>query len=81
MTIASAVSGVPSSPLDSSVRWRRMWRDPSADVLAGTAVTPADLDDPEGDVSTADEITMARNLLRHVPDPAGIGVASAAAST
>ena len=38
-------------------------------------MTPDDLDDPEGDVSSADEITMARNLLRHAPDPAGIGVA------
>ncbi|RDH74921.1 AraC family transcriptional regulator [Mycolicibacterium moriokaense] len=46
-----------------------------ADVLAGTSVTRADLDDPEGDVSTADEITMVRNLLRLAGDPAGIGVA------
>jgi AraC-like DNA-binding protein len=45
------------------------------DVLAGTAVTPADLENPEGDVSSADEITMTRNLLRLAPDPAGIGVA------
>ena len=46
-----------------------------ADVLAGTAVTPADLDDPEGDLSDSDEITMARNLLRLAPEPAGVGVA------
>lgn len=45
------------------------------DVLAGTSVTSADLEDPEGDVSSDDEITMARNLLRLVPAPAGIGVA------
>ena len=48
---------------------------PAAEVLAGTSVTPDVLDDPEGDVSSADEITMARNLLRHAPEPAGIGVA------
>lgn len=46
-----------------------------ADVLAGTSLTHADLDEPEGDVSTADEITMARNVLRLANDPAGIGVA------
>ncbi|MFY9918032.1 MAG: helix-turn-helix domain-containing protein [Mycobacterium sp.] len=46
-----------------------------SDVLADTSVTPTDLDDPEGDVSSTDEITMARNLLRLAPEPAGIGVA------
>ena len=46
-----------------------------ADVLEGTAVTQADLDDPEGDLSGSDEITMARNLLRLAPEPAGVGVA------
>ena len=46
-----------------------------ADVLAGTSVTQADLDDPEGDLSSSDEITMARNLLRLAPEPAGVGVA------
>lgn len=45
------------------------------DVLAGTSVTAGDLADPEGDVSSADEIAMARNLLRLAPEPAGIGVA------
>jgi AraC-like DNA-binding protein len=48
---------------------------PAADVLAGTSVTPADLQDPEGDLSTADEITMARNLLHRAQEPAGVGVA------
>ena len=48
---------------------------PVADVLAGTSVTQADLDDPEGDLSSSDEITMARNLLRLAPEPAGVGVA------
>jgi AraC-like DNA-binding protein len=48
---------------------------PVAEVLSGTSVRPADLDDPEGEVSSADEITMARNLLHHAPEPAGIGVA------
>ena len=46
---------------------------PVADVLAGTSVTQAELDDPDGEVSSADEITMARNLLRRAP--AGVGVA------
>jgi AraC-like DNA-binding protein len=46
---------------------------PVADLLAGTSLTPAELDDPEGDVCSADEITMARNLLRRAP--AGVGVA------
>lgn len=46
-----------------------------SDVLADTSVTAPDLDDPEADVSSADEITMARNLLRHAPEPSGIGVA------
>ena len=45
-----------------------------SDVLAGTSVTTTDLEDPEGDVSSTDEITMARNLLRLAPEPAGIGV-------
>ena len=48
---------------------------PVPDVLAGTTLTPEDLEDPEGDVSSADEITMARNLLRLAPEPAGLGVA------
>lgn len=47
----------------------------AAEVLAGTSVTQTDLGDPEGDVSTADEITMARNVLRVAPDPASVGVA------
>ena len=48
---------------------------PVADVLAGTSVTQTELEDPEGDVSAADEIAMARNVLRLAPEPAGIGVA------
>lgn len=47
---------------------------PVADVLAGTSVTQTDLGDPEGDITTADEVTMARNALRAVPDPASFGV-------
>ncbi len=47
---------------------------PVADVLAGTSVTQTDLGDPEGDISTADEVTMARNALRAVADPASFGV-------
>jgi hypothetical protein len=52
----------------------------AADVLAGTSVAPDDLDDPEGDISSADEITMARNLLRLAPDLRASG-SSAAGST
>ena len=48
---------------------------PVAGVLADTSLTPDDLDDADGDVSSPDEITMARNLLRLAPAPAGIGVA------
>jgi AraC-like DNA-binding protein len=48
---------------------------PVADLLSGTSVTVTDLDDPEGDLSSADEITMARNLLRLAAEPAGVGVA------
>jgi len=45
------------------------------DVLADTSVTPADLEDADSDISADDEITMARNLIRLAPDPAGVGVA------
>jgi AraC-like DNA-binding protein len=45
------------------------------DVLTGTALTADALEDPEGDVTSVDEITMARNLLRRASEPAGIGVA------
>jgi AraC-like DNA-binding protein len=48
---------------------------PVTDVLAGTAVTQSDLEDPESDVSTADEVTMARNVLRATSAPASVGVA------
>ena len=47
---------------------------PVADVLAGTSVRQDDLVDPEGEVSTADEVTMARNVLKAAPDPASVGV-------
>jgi AraC-like DNA-binding protein len=46
----------------------------TADVLAGTGIRPADLDDPEAVVTASDEIDAVRRLLTRVPDDAGIGV-------
>src|ERR1700760_997477 len=46
-----------------------------AQVLAGTSGTQNDLQDPEGDIASADEVTMARNLLQLASEPAGVGVA------
>lgn len=47
---------------------------PTADVLAGTAIEPADLDDPDAVVGALDEITAVRRLLARLPDDAGIGI-------
>lgn len=50
----------------------------TCDVLTGTAIEPADLDDPGAVVSALDEIVAARNLLARLPDSpdqaAGVGV-------
>ncbi|OSC40838.1 AraC family transcriptional regulator [Mycobacterium decipiens] len=47
---------------------------PTRDVLAGTAIEPADLDDPDTVVSGLDEITAVRRLLTRLPDDAGVGI-------
>ncbi|QUR67233.1 helix-turn-helix transcriptional regulator [Mycobacterium spongiae] len=47
---------------------------PTCDVLAGTAIELADLDDPETLVSGLDEITTVRQLLARLPDDAGVGI-------
>lgn len=44
------------------------------DVLAGTGIAPADLDDPDAVVTAWDEIVAVRRLLARLPDDAGVGV-------
>ena len=46
----------------------------TGDVLAGTAIDPADLHKPDAMVSAADEIEAVRRLLARLPDEAGLGV-------
>jgi Arabinose-binding domain of AraC transcription regulator, N-term len=43
------------------------------DLLAGTHIGPADLDDPETLVTAWDEIVAVRRLLARLPDDAGVG--------
>lgn len=45
------------------------------DVLAGTSVVAADLDQRDADLRADDEITMVRNVIRLLPDASGLGVA------
>ncbi|BBZ14120.1 AraC family transcriptional regulator [Mycobacterium branderi] len=45
-----------------------------ADLLAGTGIAPADLDDPDAVVTAWDEIVLARRLLERLPEDAGVGV-------
>jgi AraC-like DNA-binding protein len=47
---------------------------PSRDVLAGTAIDPADLDDPNAVVSAYDEILAVRRLLARLPRDSGVGI-------
>jgi AraC-like DNA-binding protein len=47
---------------------------PTTDVLAGTGLTPADLDDPDAVITAWEEIVAVRRLLARVPDDAGLGV-------
>jgi AraC-like DNA-binding protein len=47
----------------------------TSDILAGTAITPADLDDPEAVVTASDEIVAVRRLLAALPDHRGLGFA------
>jgi AraC-like DNA-binding protein len=46
----------------------------TSEVLAGTGIAPADLDNPEALVAASDEIIAVRRLLRLVPDTAGLGI-------
>ena len=54
---------------------------PTSDVLAGTAIEPADLNNPDAMVSALDEITAVRRLLTLLPDDTGIGVDVGSRST
>lgn len=47
---------------------------PAAHVLAGTGITPADLDDPDCVISAHDEILAVRHLQARLPDAPGLGV-------
>lgn len=44
------------------------------EILAGTGITAADLDDPESVVAASDEIVAARRLLCLLPDTSGLGI-------
>ncbi|GAS87991.1 AraC family transcriptional regulator [Mycolicibacterium brisbanense] len=46
----------------------------AATVLAGTGLTATQLADPSIEIQAAQELTIARNLLRHVDDPTGLGL-------
>lgn len=46
----------------------------AATILAGTGLTIAQLADPATEVQAAQELAIARNLLTHVDDPAGLAV-------
>jgi AraC-like DNA-binding protein len=46
----------------------------TTDVLAGTGIGPADLDDPETVVTAREEIVAVRRLLARLPDDVGVGV-------
>ncbi|SOJ54804.1 putative HTH-type transcriptional regulator [Mycobacterium simulans] len=47
---------------------------PTGDVLMGTSITPADLDDADAMVSASDEILAVRRLLNRLPNDPGIGI-------
>ncbi len=46
----------------------------TSDLLAGTGIGPAHLDDPEAVVAASDEIVAVRRLLAVLPDAAGLGI-------
>lgn len=52
-----------------------------ADVLAGTGVGLADLEDPAATVSVSDEIAVVRRLLGALPGEAGVGVDAGSRAT
>ena len=47
---------------------------PTSEVLTGTAIGPAELDDPNAMVSGLDEIMAVRRLLARLPGDTGIGI-------
>jgi AraC-like DNA-binding protein len=47
---------------------------PTRDVLLGTGIEPADLDNPDAMVSAVDEMIAVRRLLARLPDDAGVGI-------
>ncbi|MGH3633905.1 MAG: AraC family transcriptional regulator ligand-binding domain-containing protein [Mycobacterium sp.] len=44
------------------------------DVLAGTGIAPADLDDLDAVVTAWDEVVLVRRLLARLPDDVGVGI-------
>ena len=46
----------------------------TSDILAGTGIAPADLEDPEAVVTASDEIAAVRRLLAALPDHTGLGI-------
>ena len=54
---------------------------PTSELLAGTAIDPADLDKPDAMVSASDEIMVVRRLLIRLPGQSGIGVDVGSRST
>jgi AraC-like DNA-binding protein len=46
----------------------------TSELLAGTAVTPVDLDNPEAVVVAADEIAAVRRVLSALPESTGLGI-------
>jgi len=54
---------------------------PTNELLAGTAIDPDDLDNPDAMVSASDEIMVVRRLLVRLPGHSGIGVDVGSRST
>jgi AraC-like DNA-binding protein len=46
----------------------------TSDILAGTGIAPADLDDPDAVVAASDEIVAVRKLLSALADHKGLGI-------
>jgi len=46
----------------------------TSEILAGTGIAPADLDDPEAVVAASDEIVVVRRLLAALPNHTGLGI-------
>jgi AraC-like DNA-binding protein len=46
----------------------------TSDILAGTGIAPADLDDPDAVVAASDEIVAVRKLLSALDDHRGLGI-------